>query len=475
VVLRRASPFHPAGPGGSGAVRRRMTVHRLSYRVLTLALCLGFAGAVAARADVPAPPLDPALTAALVRVSAQELRATDERLVAFGTRSTFSENAAPPRGVFAARAYLVDRFRRIARDSGGRMTVALDTYTQPADPAKRIPRAVVISSVIATLKGDDPTGRTYVMSSHYDSRNTNNDDGEHDAPGADDNGSATSAVLEAARVLANVRLHATVVFACFDAEEQGLFGSGHYAKTLKDAHVDVEGDLNSDIIGASVGDDGVKRDDVVRIFSEALPPGTDPARVNVIGGENDSPSRELARFAKETGDAYATGLHGVLIYRADRFLRGGDHESFNAQGFPAIRFVEPVENFNHQHQDVRVENGVQYGDLLQYVDFDYLAKVTRYNVAALATLALAPATPKVVVETKQLTNNTTLTWQPVPRAVRYEVLRRSTTDPAWTNLEDAGSATTATVKFSKDNWLFGVRAVDAEGHRSPAGYPTPVR
>jgi len=452
-----------------------MTASHLPYRFLVFALCLAFAGGAPARADVPAPPLDPAVAAALARVSAAELRATDERLVAFGTRSTFSEKAGSRRGVFAARAYLVDRFRRIARASRGRMTVALDTYLQPADPAKRVPRAVEISSVVATLKGDDASGRTYVISSHYDSRNSNNDDGEHDAPGADDNGSATSEVVEAARVLANVPLHATVVFACFDSEEQGLFGSAHFAKTLKDANVDVEGDFNNDIVGASVGDDGVKRDDVVRIFSEALPPATNPARVNVIGGENDSPSRELARFAKETGDAYATGLHGVLIYRADRFLRGGDHESFNAQGFAAIRFVEPVENFNHQHQDVRVENGVQYGDLLQYVDFDYLAKVTRYNVAGLATLALAPATPKVVVETKALTNDTTLTWQPIPRAARYEILRRSTTDALWTNVADAGTSTTATLKFSKDNWLFGVRAVDAEGHRSPAGYPVPVR
>jgi hypothetical protein len=446
-----------------------------SHRALALAAALLLVTALPARADLPAPPLDPAITAALGRVSAAQLRATDERLVGFGTRSTFSENAGPKRGVFAARAYLVERFREIARSSGGRMTVALDSYTQTADPKRRIPRDVVISSVIATLKGDDPAGRTYVMSSHYDSRNSNNDDGVHDAPGADDNGSATSAVVEAARVLAPVPLHATVVFACFDSEEQGLFGSAHFAKTLKDAHVDVAGDFNNDIVGASVGDDGVKRDDVVRIFSESLPPGTDPARVNVIGGENDSPSRELARFAKEMGDAYPTGLHGTIIYRADRFLRGGDHESFNAQGFPALRFTEPRENFNHQHQDVRVENGVQYGDLLQYVDFDYLAKVTRYNVAGLAALALAPATPKVIVETKALTNDTTLTWQPVPRAVRYEVLRRATTEPQWTDVTDAGAATTVTLKFSKDNWLFGVRSVDAQGHRSAVGYPTPVR
>jgi hypothetical protein len=446
-----------------------------SPRYFALALVLALFSVVPARADVPAPPLDPAISAALARISAQQLRVTDERLVAFGTRSTFSEGSGPKRGVFAARAYLVERFREIARNSGGRMTVALDTYTQTADPKKRVPRDVVISSVIATLKGDEPSTRTYVMSSHYDSRNSNNDDGVHDAPGADDNGSGTAAVVEAARVLANVPLHATVVFACFDSEEQGLFGSAHYAKTLKDAHVDVQGNVNNDIVGASVGDDGVKRDDVIRIFSEALPVGTDPKRVNVIGGENDSQSRELARFAKETGDAYVTGLRGMLIYRADRFLRGGDHESFNAEGFPAIRFVEPVENFNHQHQDVRVENGVQYGDLMQYMDFDYLVKVTRYNVATLAELALAPPAPKTIVETKALTNDTTLAWQPVPRAVRYEVLRRSTTDPLWLSIDDAGAVTTATLKFSKDNWLFGVRAVDAQGHRSPVGYPTPVR
>ncbi|BDE07336.1 aminopeptidase [Vulcanimicrobium alpinum] len=428
-----------------------------------------------ARADVPAPPLDPAIVAALAAVSPAELRATDAGLVAFGTRSTFSEQAGSKRGVFAARAYLVQRFRRIAAATNGRMTVALDTYTQPADPKKRIPRQVVISSVVATLRGDDPSGRTYVMSSHYDSRNSNNDDGEHDAPGADDNGSGTAAVVEAARVLANVPLHATVVFACFDAEEQGLFGSAHYAKTLKDAHVDVQGDINNDIIGASVGDDGIKRDNVVRIFSEALPPGTDPARINVVGGENDSPSRELARFAKETGDAYPTGLHGLIVYRADRFLRGGDHESFNAEGFPAIRYVEPVETFAHQHQDVRVEAGVQYGDLLQYEDFDYLARVTRYNIATVASLALAPAPPKATIETKVLTNDTTLTWTAVPRAVRYEIVRRATSDALWTDVQDAGNAATATLKFSKDNWLFGVRSVDAQGHRSVAAYPAPVR
>lgn len=446
----------------------------LPFRPLALALVLASGAALPAAAALPAPPIDPAVAAAIGGISADRLRATDTRLVAFGTRSTFSENAGPNRGVFAARAYLLERFREIARSSGGRMTVALDTYTQKAD-GKRIPRDVVISSVVATLKGDDPSGRTFVMSSHYDSRNTNNEDGVHDAPGADDNGSGTAAVLDAARVLAPLPLHATVIFACFDSEEQGLFGSAHLAKVLKAEHVDVQGDLNNDIVGASVGDDGVKRDDEIRIFSEALARGTDPARINVIGGENDSPSRELARFIKETSDAYATGLHGTLVWRADRFLRGGDHESFNAQGFAAIRFTEPRENFRHQHQDVRIENGVQYGDLMQYVDFDYLAKVTRYNAASLGALALAPSAPKVSVLTKELTNDTTLTWEAVPRAVRYEVVRRATTDAQWTNVQDVGDVTSVTLQESKDNTLFGVRSVDAQGHRSLAAFPTPVR
>jgi hypothetical protein len=443
---------------------------------LSLAVALALCAAAPARAaDVAAPPVDPAVAAALVRISPAELRATDERLVAFGTRSTFSEKSAPGRGVFAARAYLVERFRRIAAASHGRMTVALDTYTQAADPKQRIPREVVISSVIATLKGDDPSGRTVVMSSHYDSRNSDNDDGVQDAPGADDNGSGSSAVVEAARVLAGIPMHATVVFACFDSEEQGLFGSAHFANGLKTAGVPVEGDLNNDIIGASVGDDGVKRDDTIRIFSEAIPAGASVPRLNAIGAENDSPSRELARFAKETGDAYATGLHGDLVFRADRFLRGGDHESFNAAGFPALRFTEPRETFTHQHQNVRVENGVQYGDLLQYVDFDYLAKVTRYNAAGLAALALAPAMPKASVDTKALTNDTTLFWDAVPGATRYEVVRRASTDATWTSVQDVGDVTRVTLPFSKDNWQFGVRSIDTQGHRSPASYPTPAR
>ena len=432
-------------------------------------------GPVATAATNVAPAaVDPAVSAILANVSAAELRATDVRLVGFGTRNLFSETSSTTtRGVYAARAYLADRFRAIARTSGGRMTVAYDTYVQPKTPD--IPRAVEVSSVIATLRGDDPARGIYVISSHYDSRDSDGNDPTRDAPGADDNGSGTSAVVEAARVMAAAHFRGTIVFACFDGEEQGLFGSDHFAKTLAARGVAVGANLNNDIIGASVGHGGESEPNVVRIFSEALPAGSVPRRIDVLGTENDSPSRELARFAARLGTAYVPAMQPALVFRADRFLRGGDQESFASQGFPAIRYVEPNENFDHQHQDVRVENGVTYGDELAYVDFSYLARVTQLNVAALATLALAPPRPIVRMLTKTLGYDTTLTWAPIPGASRYEVVWRTTTDATWTNARDVGSQTSATLPLSKDDYLFGVRAIDAAGHESDAGFPTPLR
>ena len=423
----------------------------------------------------PQPGPDPAIAAVLARVSAERLKATDERLVAFGTRNTFSEKMGDERGVFAARSWIADQFREIAKASHGRMTVAYDSHIHEAD-GRRVPRDVEISSVVATLEGDEPGGRTYVMCSHYDSRNSDNADATRDAPGADDNGSGTSAVIEAARVMASLPTHATVIFATYDSEEQGLLGSAHHAAGLKAAGVDVQGVLNNDIVGASVGDQGERNPGLVRIFSEALATGADPAKVNLIGNENDSPSRELARFAKEIGDRYQTGFHGELIFRADRFLRGGDHESFNAVGYPAIRFVEPVENFAHQHQTVRTENGIEYADLPKFMDFDYLARVTRYNVSVLASLAMGPGCPdSASVLTKALDNKTQLRWTAVPGAATYEVVRRKTTDAVWTEVTDVGNVTEVTMPYSKDNWLFGIRAVDASGHRGVPAFPLPAR
>lgn len=425
--------------------------------------------------EVDATPIDPEIRTMVDAVSAAQLRAFDSGLLTFGTRNMFSERMRDPRrGVIAARNWIKTQFEQIAATSGGRLRVSFDNYVQPK--TDRTPRAALISSVIATLKGDDPTGRTYVLSSHYDSRNSNGNDALKDAPGADDNGSGVSCVLEAARVMAAHRFRGTIIFAAYDGEEQGLFGSGHHAKILHDSGTRVDGNLNNDIIGASSGHDSQPTPNEVRLFSAALSPSASPRRINLVGGENDSPGRELARFVKTTSEAYVPPMHADLIYRSDRFLRGGDQQSFSDQGFAAVRFVEMRENYDHQHQDVRVEGGIQYGDLQQYMDFDYLARVTKMNVAALATLALGPATPQhVEMVNKQLGYDTTLRWSVVPGAASYEIVWRDTTAPLWEHVQDAGDVTTATIKVSKDECIFGVRAVDAQGHRTPAVFPVPVR
>jgi hypothetical protein len=439
----------------------------------TLALgALSIAPASAASyAPIPAPPIDGRIRAMVNAVSATDLRWFDRRLVAFGTRNDFSEDLhSPIRGVFVARDWIRAQFERIAQSSGGRMTVSLDTYTQPK--TDRTPRAVIESSVIATLKGDEP-GPVYVMSSHYDDCNGKCTDGRGDAPGADDNGSGTSAVIEAAKVMARTHFRGTIIFATFDGEELGLWGSDHFARELKANGTDVVADLNNDIIGTpNSATDGNQ----VRIFSEAIPAGAKDELINLLGSENDSPSRELARFVKAESERYVPPMQGVLIYRADRFLRGGDQESFTAQGFPAIRFTEIHEEFRHQHQNVRVEGGVQYGDLPQYIDAHYLARVTKMNVAALAALALGPDQPQQVqLVTAHLTNDSTLRWKPAAGAASYEIVWRETDSPVWQYAKDVGSATQATVPVSKDNYVLGVRAKDSHGLYSPIVYPVPVR
>ncbi len=425
-------------------------------------------------AAIPAPTRDPKIEAMISSVSVARLRADEAKLVGFGTRNDFSETSSTAtHGVFAARNWIRSQFESIAKTAGGRMTVRLDTYVQPK--TARTPRAVTESSVIATLKGDEP-GPVYVMSSHYDDCNGDCTNETRVAPGADDNGSGTAAVLEAARVMAPHRFRGTIIFATFDGEELGLWGSQHFADELRHDGVHVVADLNNDIIGNTHGGDGRHEPGVIRVFSEALPLGAKPALVNLIGSENDSPSRELARYAGAIVPAYVSDFAVRQIYRADRFLRGGDQESFQADGFPAIRFVEPHENFTHQHQNVRVENGVQYGDLLRYIDFDYLANATRANVAVLASLALAPEPPAhAQLVMRHLGYDSTLRWQPVAGATSYEIVWRATDASVWQHVKNVGDVTQATVPVSKDDYILGVRAVDAQGLRSYVSYPFPVR
>jgi hypothetical protein len=419
---------------------------------------------------------DAELRSILREIDPDRIQHTIETLVGFGTRHTLSTQDDPARGIGAARDWIASQFQAYAAASGGRMTVDVPSYIQPV--ASRIPVPTRISDVRATLRGSTEPDRIYVVSGHYDSRVTDVLNGTSDAPGADDDASGVAVSMELARVMATRQPRATLVFLAVAGEEQGLYGSNFVASQYKAAGADIRGMLNNDIVGSSTADDGTRDRRSVRMFAEGLlnpPTPDDLARISV-GGENDSAARELGRFVTEVATRDATGMEVRLIYRLDRFLRGGDHLSFIQNGFPAaVRFTEPNENFAHQHQDVRVENGVQFGDLPQFCDFDYIAGVARVNGAALWSLSAAPGTPQdVKVDTTLLTNDTKLTWTQDPAAASYEVVWRPSTEPLWTHRIPVGQTGTATIDLSKDNAIFGVRAIGPQGHRSPAAYPLPA-
>lgn len=417
-------------------------------------------------------------------VDSKRIEHTIKTLVSFGTRSTLSSQDDPKRGIGAARDWLYGEFKKVAETSGGRMTVELQSFEQEPGKYARIAKPTKLTNVVATLHGTQPESekRVYVVSGHYDSMCSSPTDAECDAPGANDDASGTAAVLEAARVMAPHKFDATIVFMAVAGEEQGLVGSTHFAEVAKQQQMDIDAMFTNDIVGNTLGGNGVRDRKTLRVFAEGVPSNEteDEARIRrSVGGENDSPSRELARFIVETAKSKLPDFHVELIYRRDRYLRGGDHIPFLERGYPAVRFTEPNENYNHQHQNVRVENGVQYGDLPQFDDFGYIAKVTRVNVAALATLALAPARPaNAVVLTNRLTNDTDLQWAPnhEPDLDHYEVVWRDTDAPMWQHSRAVGNVTAYTVKgLSKDNFIFGIRAVDKAGHRSPASFPKPHR
>jgi hypothetical protein len=428
-------------------------------------------------------PADPAISAALQQVSPQRIQANIEMLVSFGTRSTLSAqedgSIAAGKGIGAAREWIKSEFERYSKDCGGCLEVMTDSFTEP--PADRIPNPTPITNVYAVLKGADPENakRIVLVTGHYDSRNSDTLDVHGDAPGANDDGSGTAVSLECARVLSKMKFPATIIFLTVAGEEQGLNGSRHFAKMAKDAGWDLEAVLNNDIVG---GDKSAEQDhSVVRVFSEGLPAAAseqDIRRIRGLGGENDSGSRQLARYITDLGRAYDVGVKPTLVFRLDRYLRGGDHYSFNQQGFSAVRFTEYREDFHHQHQNVRTENGIEYGDLPKFVDYDYVARVARLNAATLAALASAPAPPaNVHLLTKDLENDSTITWDAAPGglAVGYEVVWRGTGSPEWEHSQNFGNVTRATLKLSKDNVIFAVRAVDKAGHRSLPVVPVPER
>jgi hypothetical protein len=447
---------------------------RYQHRLLLLATLSAALPCVAASPD-------PAIAAALRQISESRIRADITALVGFGTRSTLSAQdpaaITAGRGIGATREWIRAQFEQYSRDCGGCLEVQSDAFTQP--PADRIAQPTLITNVYAVLPGTDRSAaaRIVLVSAHYDSRIGDNFDVTHDAPGANDDASGIAVSLECARVLSALRFPATLMFLAVAGEEQGLYGSAHFAQFARAHHWDIEAVLNNDIVGADRGPDQDRG--TVRVFSEGLPAAADPAalgQLRRLGLENDSPSRELARVVTETAASYDTGLHPLLVFRQDRYLRGGDHASFNAQGYAAVRFSEYREDFRHQHQDVRTEAGIEYGDLLRFVDFGYVARVARLNAATLATLAAAPAPPaQVAILVSQLTNDTTLRWDSSPGASGYEVLWRASSSPDWEHVQQVGDVTGVTLAVSKDNVIFAVRARDRAGHRSVPVVPTPQR
>jgi hypothetical protein len=448
-------------------------------------------------------PVDPVIAHALQQISSQQIQHTIETLVSFYTRNTLSsmEKDLPAgQGVSAAADWIESEFKRYSDACGGCLEVRRDTFTE--SPQSRIPQPTTITNIYAILRGSDPAQakRMYLVTGHYDSRNTDVQDTHGLAPGANDDASGVAVSLESARVLSRLKLPATIVFVAVAGEEQGLNGSRHLAKLAKSEGWQLEGVLNNDIVGGNTTPgDTLQKKSLVRVFSEGIPASATPEQARLIqslGYESDSPSRELARTVLDVSETYpglgkteksAHTFRPVLEFRRDRFLRGGDHSSFNQEGFPAIRFTEWREDFNHQHQNVRTENGVEYGDLLKFVDFQYVARVTALNAATLATLAYAPPAPvNVRVVTKNLDNNTTLEWdggQTAAQGTSYEVVWRELSAPDWQRFTNTAknqvSTSTGgysiTLPISKDNVIFGVRAVDAQGHRSPAVAPLPER
>ncbi len=451
-------------------------------------------------APVPAAVADPAIARAIASIDAARIHQTIETLVGFGTRNTASVNDSTlpaGKGVQAAADWIFDEFTRISAQCSNCLEVKRDTFIQETDsgPRSRIVKPTKMTSIYAILHGTDPAREKHIVlvTGHYDSINSNVfknwADTSGDAPGANDDASGVAVSIECARVLSKLHFPGTIIFVAVPGEEQGLLGSAHLAKVAKDEGWQLDAVLNNDIVGGNTTPgDNFQLKDRVRVFSEGVPSAATPEqarRIRAIGGESDSPSRQIARAIADTAHAYfpASGKDAFapfLVARPDRYLRGGDHSSFNQQGFAAVRFTEWREDYNHQHQNVLLNDTPIKGDLLQFVDTGYVAQVARLNTATLATLASSPGAPaKVTLETQKLESGSTLKWDAAPGAVAYyELLWRETTSFYWQYAQRVpvpstgeSAPVTVTVPISKDNVIFGVRAVDAAGHRSLAVVP----
>ena len=444
-------------------------------------------------------PVDPAIAHALITITPAQIDQTLKTLVSFGTRNTLTSmdgNLPPGKGITAAADWIAGQFEEISQQCGGCLEVKRDTFV--ADPAsgeswaRRIPKPTTITNVYAILRGTDPerAKRMVLVTGHYDSMNSNTfanwADTSGAAPGANDDASGVAVSLACARALSKLKFPSTIVFVAVAGEEQGLVGSEHLAKLAKAEGWQLEAVLNNDIVGGNTTPgDTLQMKDRVRVFSEGVPVTATPEeerRIRALGKENDSASRELARAVADAARTYLAGatsqtrFSAFLVDRPDRYLRGGDHSSFNHEGFAAVRFTEWREDYYHQHKNVvRPPAGSSepvQGDLLEFVDTGYVAQVARLNAAALATLAFAPGEPqKVKIENKNVDNSTTLNWD-APEGggvAHFEVVWRETTAPDWQFVKDVQPAMDGHVSvelaISKDNVIFGVRAVGAKGHR----------
>ena len=414
-------------------------------------------------------------------VSAQNIEMIVRKLVTFETRHSLSDTISTATGIGAARNWIKSELERYSNASGGRLKIEFDTFTQPAD-GRRIASPTVMKNVLGILPGTDPADdRVFIVSGHYDSRASDVNDSKIFAPGANDDASGTAAAMELARVMSQYKFNCTLIFVAMVAEEQGLYGAVNLAKRAKTEKWNLAGMITNDIIGNTYGmETGIKDNNSVRIFSEGVSVAESPeeaARRASTGSENDGQARQFARYLKEIGERYVDQLNVKLIYRRDRYLRGGDHTPFSQLGFAGIRITEMNEDFDRQHQNVRKENGVDYGDLPDFVDYSYTQKVTRMNLASLANLALAPREPlNVGVVTSGLTNKTILKWEnPVgEKPAGYYVVMRETTSPVWEK-KFFITGNTASLNYSKDNYYFGVQSVDADGHESMVVIPKSVR
>jgi hypothetical protein len=424
---------------------------------------------------------DPAIEKMVAEVSADSLKSYIHKLVSFGTRNTLSTQKDPNRGIGAARQWVLQKFNEFAKKSGGRLTAIIDTITLKPD-GRRVDTPVVLGNVVATLKGTDPAdNRIFLISGHLDNMRSSVMDRTGDAPGANDDGSGVSAVMECARIMSQRQFPATIIFIAVSGEEQGLLGARFMADKASRDSLYIEAVLNNDIVGSNnTSETNIIDNTKVRVFSEGLPAFELDKHANAIrslGLENDGKSRQLARYVKEIGERYVDNLEVVMIYRNDRFLRGGDHIPYLQHGYTAVRVTEMNENFYHQHQDVRVENGIQYGDLPEFVDYEYLRKNAAMNLCNLANLGKSPGMPQNVrIEVRRLTNYTSLSWKAPKygKPAGYYILMRETTSPVWQK-KIFTTETEMKLPYSKDNYFFAVQSVSESGNESLPVVPMPGR